>query len=40
MVFGGTQSSSCEDANIIVIKTNPGASNPNLDVLFNLYSSI
>jgi hypothetical protein len=24
-VFGGPQASSCEDANIVVIKTSPGA---------------
>jgi hypothetical protein len=26
-VFGGPQASSCEDANIVVIKASPGASN-------------
>jgi hypothetical protein len=26
-VFGGSQVSSCEDANIVVIKASPGASN-------------
>jgi hypothetical protein len=26
-VFGGPQASSCEDANIVVIKVSPGASN-------------
>jgi hypothetical protein len=27
-VFGGSQASSCEDANIVVIKANSDASNP------------
>jgi hypothetical protein len=33
-VFGGPQASSCEDANIVVIKTSPGASNQCRCLLF------
>ncbi len=33
-VFGGPQASSCEDANIVVIKASPDASHPILDFYF------
>jgi hypothetical protein len=36
-VFGGPQASSCEDANIIVIKSSPGASNLVLEFFLPLY---
>jgi hypothetical protein len=37
--FGGAQSSSCKEANIVVIKTSPDASHPILDfdVLINIF---
>jgi hypothetical protein len=37
-VFVGPQASSCEDANIVVIKASPKASNPTLEVLFSFVS--
>jgi hypothetical protein len=33
-VFGGPQASSNKDANIVMIKTSPGASHPILDFYF------
>jgi hypothetical protein len=40
-VFGGLEASSCEDANIVVIKTSPGASHQIfLDFSFNLYDCV
>jgi hypothetical protein len=33
-VFRGSQASSSEDANIVVIKVSPGASNPILEFFF------
>jgi hypothetical protein len=33
-VFGGPEASSCEDANIVVIKVSPGASNQCTYLLF------
>ncbi len=36
-VFGGSQASSCEDANIVVIKASPGALNQySLSFILNL----
>jgi hypothetical protein len=35
LVFGGPQASSCEDANIVVTKASPGASNPILEFCYN-----
>jgi hypothetical protein len=35
LVFGGTQASSCKDANIVVIKASPGACNPILEFWHN-----
>jgi hypothetical protein len=35
LVFGGPQASSCEDANIVVIKASPDASNPILRFCYN-----
>jgi hypothetical protein len=37
-VFEGPQASSCENANIVMIKANPGASNPHPLVLFIILS--
>jgi hypothetical protein len=34
-VFGGGQASSCEEANIVVIKASTGASNPILEFCFS-----
>jgi hypothetical protein len=38
-VFGGPQVSSCEDANIVVIKVSPGTSHPilNFYILINIF---
>jgi hypothetical protein len=36
-VFGGPQASSCDDANIVVIKESPGAFNPILEFCFSRY---
>jgi hypothetical protein len=33
-VFRGPQASSCDDANIVVIKANPGTSHPIIDFYF------
>jgi hypothetical protein len=38
-VFGGLQASSCEYANIVVIKASPGASNTILEFCLLLYIS-
>jgi hypothetical protein len=34
-VFGGPQASSCDDANIIITKASPGASNPIFEFCYN-----
>jgi hypothetical protein len=38
LVFGGSQASSCEDVNMVVIKEIPGASHPILYFYFELIS--
>jgi hypothetical protein len=39
-VFGGPQASSCEDANIVVTKASPGASNHIPWALFIFYLTL